>query len=411
MLLTCLVRWVLILSLAGLVGHQSADAQDGPFFNVRQTTLQAGATGAVMELHGLVRLTAAGKPVEKRFVLRYPETRSRWNGALVIGAHGGGGGDNYSRDGKVIGTDENALDDVIGQHAVAHGFAYASVDRDGIGGAREGLALTYQFTDVAAEQLVARMGRAPATTYVVGLSAGGSIARLAAEDPAKRYAGVLLIAGGNGDLPTRLDRQAALAVQWPGIDPKTHPGLSDTDSRVRAYADAIGTPVAARRLWPYTSTGATVAGVRRTLDQYGLTGLSDDQVRAFRVRDHASNAAFMDKVKAENTTGALKVPTIEVVGTWDDLVISEIRAYKKKATASLHRLYQVEGAWHMSPDDDGVASFQYIAEGRMGLGPDVANAMGEGTSYLPIVRESFDQLVRWVSNGEAPAADRTVKGR
>ena len=81
----------------------------------------------------------------KRFVLRHPADAARWNGSLVIGAHGGSGGNNFDPTGKVIGTDETALDDVIGRHAVASGFAYASMDRDGAVSAREGLALTNQF--------------------------------------------------------------------------------------------------------------------------------------------------------------------------------------------------------------------------------------------------------------------------
>ena len=41
-----------------------------------------------------------------------------------------------------------------------------------------------------------------------------------------------------------------------------------------------------------------------------------------------------------------------------------------------HRLYQVEGVWHMSSDDDGVSGFQYAAESRLKLDKDVADAMG-----------------------------------
>ena len=104
------------------------------------------------------------------------------------------------------------------------------------------------------------------------------------------------------------------------------------------------------------------------------------------------------------------MPTIEVVGTWDDLVIRELRAYSERAQPRAnHRLYQVEGVWHMSSDDDGVMSFQYIATSRMKLDADVANAMGEGPSYLPTVREAFDHLVRWVEKGASPPANQTVE--
>ena len=101
---------------------------------------------------------------------------------------------------------------------------------------------------------------------------------------------------------------------------------------------------------------------------------------------------------------------IEVVGTWDDVVIREVRAYRDRvAPRERHRLYQVEGVWHMSGDDDGVAGFQYAAESRMKLDKDVADAMGESPSYIPTVREAFDHLVRWVDKGIAPPASQTVK--
>lgn len=334
-------------------------------------------TGDVIELKGTVPLTVAGQPVAKRFVLRYPA--AGWNGALVIGAHGGSGGNDFDPTGKVIGTDETALDDVIGRHAVASHFAYASVDRDGAIDAKGGLALTNQFADLAAAEVQRRLKRAPARRYLLGLSMGGGIARVAAETPGTPYAGVVIVAGAGGDLPTREARQKELARLWPQIDPKTHPGLPASDPKVVAFAEAIGTPVEARRLWPYTATGAINAASRPPASP------------------------------GESSTGRPQVPTIEVDGTWDDFVVKELRAYSARVSpAERHRLYLVDGVWHMSGDDDGVQSFMYIAS-RMKLDPDVAKAMGEGPSYLPTVREAFDRLVAWVEKGEAPPANQTVK--
>lgn len=341
----------------------------------------AGATeslvGGAVELTGTVPLTVAGAPVAKRYVLRYPA--SGWNGALVVGAHGGSGGNNFDPTGKVIGTDETALDDVIGRHALAARFAYASVDRDGAISAAGGLALTNQFASLAAAEVARRLGRAPERRYLLGLSMGGAVARAAAEAPATPYAGIVIVAGANGDLPTRIARQARLAELWPAIDPVTHPGLAATDPKVVAFAEVIGTPVAARRLWPFTASGAVRAAASPTPP--GASG---------------------------NSTGVVRVPTIEVAGTWDDFVVTELKAYRARVSpADTHRLYLVEGVWHMSGDDDGVQSFQYVAS-RMGLDPDVAAAMGAGPSYLPTVREAFDRLVAWVERGDAPPANQTV---
>ncbi len=304
-----------------------------------------------------------------------------WNGSLVIGAHGGGGGNNFDRSGKVIGTDETALDDVIGRYAISKGFVYASVDRDGSGGGRAGLGLTTQFTSLVRAEMTRRGLAKPLRTYLVGLSAGGGIARMAAEDPPTLFDGALIIAGAGGDLVTRLDRQTRIAALWPLIDPRAHFGLSLKDPKTdglrrgewhaRSRRAACGpTPAPAR--WPPPP----------------------------RPPGNAENSSPRSS----------RIPTIEVVGTWDDLVIRELRAYAARVEPKdRHRLYQVEGVWHMSGDDDGVMSFQYIAESRMKLDKDVADAMGEGPSYLPTVREAFDHLVGWVEKGTPPPPSQTVK--
>ncbi len=358
------------LLVASVALSMEVVAAQSPFVSMNETLVHGGR-----QLKGLVTLDTTGGPVEKRYVLRTP---AKWNGSLVIGAHGGGGGNNFDRSGKVIGTDETALDDVIGRHALSTGFAYASVDRDGTGG-RAGLNLTAQFTGLVRTEMTRRGLSAPRRTYIVGLSAGGGIARMAAEHQPPMFDGAVIIAGAGGDLVTRLDRQTRMAALWPLIDPRAHYGLPLTDQKFAAYAEATGTPIEARRLWPYTGASA-VAGASRPVGQ------------------------------AENSSAKLTIPTIEVAGTWDDLVIRELRAYSARVEPKdRHRLYQVEGVWHMSGDDDGVMSFQYIAESRMKLDKDVADAMGEGPSYLPTVREAFDHLVAWVETGKAPPASQTVR--
>ena len=329
------------------------------------------------ELSGQARFTIGGKTLEKRFVLRLP---AKWNGSLVIGAHGGSGGNAVDRSGRVYATSETALDDVIGEYAFRQGFAYASVDRDGVGGSDEGAVLTVAFVAKADGEILKRTNLLPDRRFMVGLSAGGGITRRVAEDtPAGAIDGALIIAGAGGDMVTRLDRQQRIAALWPLIDPRSHFGLKDTDPKVAAFAEAIGTPVAARRLWPYTGASAGAAASR-------------------------------PPGTIENSTAKPSIPVIEVVGTWDDIVIREVRAYRDRVEPKdRHRLYQVEGAWHMSGDDDGVAGFQYAAESRMKLDKDVADAMGEGPSYIPTVRDAFDYLVRWVEKGIAPPTSQMVQ--
>jgi len=337
------------------------------------------------QLKGLVTVDVEGTPAGKRFVIRVPASadasarQAPVLKGLVIGAHGGSGGDAVDRSGKVYATSETALDDVIGDYVLAAGFAYASVDRDGIGGTRAGYALTMEFATLARAEVTRIAKSTPPRVYVVGLSAGGGIARMIAEAMPTPFDGALVIAGAGGDVITRIDRQQRIAPLWPLVDPRAHAGLSDRDPKIAAYAEAIGTPVEARRLWPYT--GATAVA-----------------------------AASRPPGSVENSTAKPSIPMIEVVGTWDDIVIREVRAYRNRVEPKeRHRLYQVEGVWHMSGDDDGVAGFQYAAESRMKLDKDVADAMGEGASYIATVREAFDHLVRWAEKGTLPPASQTIK--
>ena len=362
------MKWLAAVLLLLWTGQTAAQSR---FVSMNESLVHGGR-----QLKGLVAVETAAGPAEKRYVLRTP---SKWNGSLVIGAHGGGGGTNFDRSGKVIGTDETALDDVIGRHALSSGFIYASVDRDGSGNGRAGVSLTTEFTNAVRGELSRRGFAAPLRTYIVGLSAGGGIARMAAEDQPAPFDAALLVAAAGGDLVTRLDRQMRIAALWPLIDPRAHFGLPLTDPKMVSYADANGTPIEARRLWPYTGASAVAAASRPVTN-------------------------------AENSTAKPSIPVIEVVGTWDDLVIREVRAYANRVEPKdRHRLYQVEGVWHMSGDDDGVASFQYIAESRLKLDKDVADAMGESPSYLPTVREAFDHLVRWAEKGIAPPPSQIVK--
>ncbi len=367
------------------------------------------------EKSGLIDLPIQGETHQKRYVLRHPEDPKQWNGRLLIAAHGGTGGERLDIEGRVVGTDETSLDDIVGDYAVDKGYAYASVDRDGFGATLDGLRLTYAFTERMEEELRKSLGRSATHTYLVGLSMGGGIARFAAEDELRLYDGVLIIAGAAGDIPTRLERQAESAVLWPKVDPETHPDLTEGDDRIRAYAEAVRTPVAARPFWPFIGAGASLAGLRRSLEGYGLStisGLSDEELSRFRFVEYSDDRSFRDAVEEANTTGRPAVPTIEVVGTYDDFVRREILAYKKKVDAASandrHRLYQVEGVWHISGDDDAMQSFAYIAK-RRNLGEGIQAAMLGAGSYIQTVREALNHLDLWVTKKALPPRDQMVQ--
>lgn len=380
-----------------------------------RTFKNAGGVG-YREERGTMPLPTSEGPKDKRFIWRFPSAAQDWNGTLIIGAHGGSGGIEYLADGTQHGTAETALDDLVGLHAADRGYAYASADRDGIPGTREGLTLTDAFTKKAQERVKEALGRAPDRTYIVGLSMGGGIARYAEEDPAHMYDGALLIAGARGDVPSGLDRTAEIAGLWPKIDPVKHPDLPDTDRNVEAYAKTVATPVAARAFWPFVARGATYDALRKSLEHYGLTRLTDEDVWEFRFDYFKDKDPFAANVAKDNTSGRVLVPTIEVAGTFDDIVIREVLAYQKKVAAAagtpapsaLHRLYLVDGVWHISGDDDAAESFQYAMK-NMGIGETTQQALRRGLSYIPTVRDALDRLDRWVKEKIAPPASQTVK--
>ncbi|HJO37644.1 MAG: alpha/beta hydrolase domain-containing protein [Vicinamibacterales bacterium] len=367
--------------------------------------------GSAVEESGLVALTTVD--AEKRFVLRRPAERAAWNGRLLVAAHGGSGGPALAADGTQMGTSETSLDDVIGAYAVEHGFAYASVDRDGVGGTREGLAIVVEFAAWARDRAGDLLGRDVEALYLVGLSAGGAIARYAAEDPALPFDGVVIIAGGAGDTATGLDRLARRVALWPAIDPRDHPAVGDDVPAVLAYAaEGAGTPVAARPLWPFIGSSASAAGLERALAGYGVEDLGAAELEGFRVEDQAERPGFIERLRRGDTSGQVLVPTIEVVGTYDDFVLPEILAYKRKVLADAvagnrHRLYQVRRAWHISREDDALEGFRHRMS-RMGIGAEAQTAAGEYGSYVRAVRDALDLINRWVTDGVAAPDDRTV---
>ena len=331
---------------------------------------------------GLVTLAVDGKPAAKRFVIRLPV---KWNGSLVIGAHGGSGGDAIDRSGKVYATTETALDDVIGDYAFAQRLRLR--ERRSRRHRRDARRLRADDAICVASRKLksappARSARSAGNSriYIVGLSAGGGITRMAAEATPAPFDGALIIAGAGGDV----DHAARSAT--------AHGGVVAADRSARAC-------------------GTVEHAIRRSCRTRKRSARRSR--RAACGRTPAPAPSPRQRVRAgtvENSTAKPSIPTIEVVGTWDDLVIREIRAYRDRVEPKdRHRLYQVEGVWHMSGDDDGVQGFQYTAESRMKLDKDVADAMGESPSYIPTVREAFDHLVRWVEKGTAPPASQTVK--
>ena len=381
----------------------------GPQTSEESTTVTGPKT--VAEEAGLIVLASADE--EKRFILRYPQNDKDWNSRLLVAAHGGTGGPSLSADGTQIGTGETSLDDLIGEYAVAQGFAYASVDRNGVGGTPQGLALVNEFAALARGRVADALGRDVELMYLVGLSMGGGIARYASEDPETLFDSVIIVAGAAGDAVTQVDRLARRVALWPKIDPREHPEVKDEDPLVLAYsADGSGTPVEARALWPFIGASSSRANLQQMLASNGLEGLSATELEQFRIASYADRPGFVEQVRARDTSGHVQVPTLEIVGTYDDFVLAEILAYKRKvlsdpAWAAQHRLYQVREAWHISREDDALEGFRYRMS-RMGLSAETQRAAGEFGSYVQAVQDALDFADRWVTHDIPAPRDQTV---
>lgn len=218
---------------------------------------------------------------ERSYVLRYPAEPTLWNARLVVGVHGETGSRvRKGPGGQVLGTHETQLDDIIGDHALHTGYAYASVERAGFGGKDRGLWLLDQFAQVIRARLSAAL-QSPERLYAVGWSTGGTLARYAAEDTTSLFDGVIVIAGVEG----RTDERQGV----PGVPTIEIVGTGDAPvaERVRAYRDYVNrvsaeleSPTPADRFRLYQVAGA------------GHVSPEDDDIASFDDDDIGETSYF-----------------------------------------------------------------------------------------------------------------------
>lgn len=116
------------------------------------------------------------------------EVPARWNGQLVMWAHG------YRGTGKVLTVDPPQFG--LRQRLLQQGYAwaassYAANDYD----VRTGVVTTKGLADLAAK----RLGRTPTRTYLAGVSMGGHVIGRSLEEYPSTYAGALPMCGVMGD--------------------------------------------------------------------------------------------------------------------------------------------------------------------------------------------------------------------
>jgi dienelactone hydrolase len=362
---------------------------------------------------------------DSQFVIRLPES---WNGGLVVAGTPGNRG-------------QYANDRIIADTVLAKGYAYAATDKGNTGpqfyldGERPGDAVAEwherlrELTEAAKKVARQAYGHRPSRTFVTGLSNGGYLTRYALENSPGLYDGGVDAEGTlfteNGPnlftyLPTLLReypayRDATTAEEKeavrqrlldaglpPGSEPQWaahHTIYWDLTQRIfREEFDPAfdgGTPTPGT---PFCTTGATCDAQYDYLER-------PDEVR--------------EAVGRVSLDGKINDPLITVHGTQDALLPIELDSdvyagmILDRGRDRYHRYYRVEGATHVDgllttpvnvtrPDGSTVNLLAEINK---------AYAAGQYRPLLPCYRKAFEQLERWVYDGEAPPPSGTIARR
>jgi Tannase and feruloyl esterase len=332
---------------------------------------------------------------DSQFVIRLP---NRWNGKLVVtGAPG------IRR--------QFAADYVIGDFAVARGYAYASTDkgnngttfyRDGVkpgDAVAEWNARVTQLTRAAKEAVRSRYGRAPAHTYMTGISNGGYLTRWQLEHHPELYDGGVdwegtLFTPDGPNLFTYLPVALRNYAGWKRGDEAAHraffaagfaPGSEQQwDDHYAEYWDL--TQRTYREEFDPGYDGPLEAG--NPFCRPGTPACDADY-------DYASRPqAVHDAVGRVSLTGRIGKPLLTLHGTLDALLPirtdSDVydRMIRAAGRGSLHRYYRIEGGGHV--------------DGRYDAHP------SELRPILPCYRAAFVAFEAMIEHGAPPPPDQTV---
>src|SRR5215218_10664194 len=334
---------------------------------------------------------------DSQFVIRMPND---WNGKLVItGAPGV--------------RKQYASDFVIGDFVLGRGYAYASTDKGNTGtsfhedGAEPGDAIAewnHRVTElaVAAKETVGRRyGRAPARTYMTGISNGGYLTRWQLENRPDLYDGGV---DWEGTLFDSAPGANLLSFLPPAL--KNFPRYRTTGDR--AAHDAIiaaGFAPGSEFLWDdhyAVYWDLTQRTYREELDpdwdgalQAGIPFCPSGTPNCDADYDYdARQASVRPAIDKVANTGKIGKPLLTLHGTLDTLLPirldSDVYARKVAATGAgaLHRYYVIEAGNHV--------------DGRYDAFPDRLRPM------LPCHRTAFAALERWVEQGAAPPDSQFV---
>jgi pimeloyl-ACP methyl ester carboxylesterase len=211
-----------------------------------------------------------------------------WNGDLIVYAHG------YVEPQAPLAVPENELGGTPVEDLVnALGYAYATTSYRA-----NGLVADVAVDDVIeVVDLVQRTVRPdPARVYLVGISEGGLVATLAAEQEPERFTGALAACGPIGDFPRQIDyfndARVVFDYLFPGVLPGTaaDPPTPLVEGWTSTYAPAVaevieGDPERSAELAAVVGIpaegldAATLAETVVALLRYNVLGSADAQAR------------------------------------------------------------------------------------------------------------------------------------
>ncbi|MFG3037398.1 tannase/feruloyl esterase family alpha/beta hydrolase [Streptomyces sp. NPDC048330] len=385
------------LTTTGLAGTPYTDMADQAGLAAQGTRNPSGVPG--VQIDGYFpddsRLNAThGWSHDAQFVIRLPD---HWNGGLVVtGAPGT--------------RRQYSTDALISDQVLAKGFAYAATDKGNTGpnfftdGRAPGDAVAEwnrrvtELTRAAKKAVRQRYGRGPEHTYMTGISNAGYLTRWQLENRPELYDG-----GVDWEGVLWTTRGPNLLTSLPVAVARQFGQASDDDLIAAGFAPG------SRFLWPYhekaywgltqkmfraefdpsydpACPGATAGG---TVEQILAPCASDASY------DYASRPAAVHRAVAKVAlTGRIGRPLLTLHGDLDTLlpIATDSDVYAgmidARGRGGLHRYYTVQGGTH--------------TDGLYDTYPDRLRPI------LPCYRSAFDALTRWVEEGTAPPADRTI---
>lgn len=357
---------------------------------------------------------------DAKFVIRIPD---QWNGKLVMGGMPGT-------------RDERSADDVFSDFVITkkdsqgRSYAYAATDKGTTGEmipapdgklypfakalnplahpqdrVEEWVIRLRQLAVATQDLLLRTQGKKPDRTYLIGISNGGYLVRVALEQDGQIYDGGIDWEG----------------VLWRANEPNLISSLCEALNSYRIYSDkaaspdekaaalkrlrGLGLPEGSEILWPFHAAAYYLASlnifrmaydptfINRNWWEYGLNPQDYKDYNYFSRPSSVKEAV----AKIENT-GDIKKPLITIHGNWDALIFANVHALpyerlvKEKKKGDIYRLYLIDKGNHLD-----------AMIGKPGIDPQKTMQ-----PLLPYVHQAFDLLVDWVEVGKVPPASKTI---